>query len=72
MGAWMRRRATLEQIAAQERAEQRNQLRTDRRASYAEVIDACRAVHRLPRRHRGGTTCARGTAGLGKRVGAAA
>ncbi|CAM5244037.1 hypothetical protein STENM327S_03143 [Streptomyces tendae] len=40
MGAWMQRRATLEQIAAQERAEQRNQLRTDRRASYAEVMDA--------------------------------
>ncbi|MEU9023627.1 hypothetical protein [Actinomadura sp. NPDC048394] len=40
MGAWMQRRATLEQIAAQERAEQRGQLRADRSASYAEVMDA--------------------------------
>ncbi|MEU1049136.1 hypothetical protein ABZ400_28835 [Streptomyces sp. NPDC005897] len=33
MGAWMQQRATLEQSAAQEWAEQRGQLRTDRRAS---------------------------------------
>ncbi|MFJ9180142.1 hypothetical protein [Streptomyces sp. NPDC102360] len=39
-GAWMQRRATLEQIAAQERAERRGQLRADRSASYAEVMDA--------------------------------
>ncbi|MET9147163.1 hypothetical protein ACIGZH_25845 [Streptomyces sp. NPDC058319] len=40
VGAWMQRRATLEQIAAQERAEQRGRLRADRSASYAEVMDA--------------------------------
>ncbi|MEU0741131.1 hypothetical protein [Streptomyces sp. NPDC006134] len=40
LGVWMQRRATLEQVAAQERAEQRGQLRVDRAASYAEVMDA--------------------------------
>ncbi|MFF2899987.1 hypothetical protein [Streptomyces sp. NPDC057966] len=40
LGAWMQRRATLEQITAQERAEQRGQLRAGRGASYAEVMDA--------------------------------
>lgn len=40
MGVWMQRRATAEQIAAQERAERRGQLRADRSASYAGVMDA--------------------------------
>ncbi|MEU4507541.1 hypothetical protein [Streptomyces sp. NPDC024089] len=40
LGVWMRRRATMDQIAAQERAERRGQLRADRSASYAEVMDA--------------------------------
>ncbi len=40
LGVWMQRRATLEQVAAQERAEARGQLRADRKTSYADVMDA--------------------------------